>query len=176
MQRDQKSLIAYARVGHITILIFCFYSFFLGVEKRGLLLIFVHALVSSFLFFFSYMFYTERINRLVVLNQGLIIKIRMFFFVFFIFILINFRVPPFPSFFSEILIMERLIKIRNRIVLIVFLVVMGGCCYRIFLIINSFHGKLVWEKKVVEKPISVEIRVQFLLVLILIIFTISTLM
>lgn len=146
LQSDQKAIIAYSSVGHITILLTIASRKTVSSAKTFVLLMFIHGLCSSILFFSSYKFFTISSNRLIQLNQGFLFKFPLLFAFFIFFIFINFRVPPIPTFFVEIFIFSSVLLFKKLSVLLIILLIFFSCYYSIFLLVNSFHGKINIEK------------------------------
>lgn len=151
-QRDQKSIIAYARVSHIRLIIASVLSLFILRLKIRILLIFVHAIVSPIIFFISYLFYTQSLNRFLTQNQGFFRKRIFFRVIIILIILINFSIPPFPSFFREIFLFERILSKRVYLLIFVAAFVFVGCAYSVYLLVNSVHGKFLIEKNLLVTP------------------------
>lgn len=140
-QRDQKSSVAYIRIGHIRILIGSIRRIFFFSVKRGILIIFLHAIVSPIIFFVSYLFFLLTSNRVTTFNQAILSWNFFLSGIIILFLLSNFGVPPFPSFFREIIIFKSCFLVSKRFFWFVFGIVFLGCLYRIFFLINSIHGK-----------------------------------
>ena len=140
-QRDQKAAVAYIRIGHIRIFVSSIRSLFFFRFKGGILIIFLHAIVSPIIFFISYLFFLSTLNRVVIFNQS-ILSWNFFLRGFIIFFLLsNFGVPPFPSFFREVIIFKSCFLISKNFFWFVLRIVFLGCLYRIFFLVNSTHGK-----------------------------------
>lgn len=140
-QIDQKSLIAYASVNHISLLIISILWIIEESFKAALILILIHGLISSLLFYFSNLIFYSSENRIIYLNQGWLILNMFFSLNFIILILFNFRVPPTLRFFSEFLFLLTLFNFRKIIILFVFIILFLACSYSIFLLVNTIHGK-----------------------------------
>ena len=141
LQTDQKAIIAYASVNHIRIVLIrvIFFSFF--SKKIGIIIIFLHGIVSSLMFFFRYVFSSYSQNRLIFLNQGFLIFSICFSLYFIIFLLFNFNVPPTRNFFCELIIFFSVFLWNWLLFFLISLIIIVGCFYSLFLIINSIHGK-----------------------------------
>ena len=141
IQIDQKCIIAFSSIRHITIFVSCVFS---NRFRRLIIssrIIFFHGLISRNLFFFSYLIYNLSINRLIFLNQGYKTLYKEFYILFLITICLNLRIPPFLRFFSEWLIFQNWLIISFLSLLRIFFIIFFGLLYRIFLLVNSFHGK-----------------------------------
>lgn len=167
-QSDQKSLIAYARVAHITFIILTIFLLRIFSLKIFLFLILIHAVCSSLLFLFSFLNFEETNNRLLILNQGISYKSSLILFLMIILIITNFRAPPIPTFFIELKIFYSLLLKRFLFTTFLVLIIFIRCYYRIFLLINSNHGKTF---NTILKPINLNRIVIFLIFRIFIIFS-----
>jgi len=102
VQNDQKILIAYSSVIHITLLGLSFLINNIYSLKSIVLLSVSHALRSTLLFYFSGIFYKNYSSRLIFNIQGIGIICSIVGVFLFLSLLINFSIPPFLSFFFRI--------------------------------------------------------------------------
>lgn len=141
IQVDQKSIIAYISVNHIGLLVCCLITYFDFSLLGRVGIIFFHGLISSILFYGSYIMFYSTINRIIVLNQGFMFLSLLWRIVFGIFILINLSVPIFPTFFIEWIIYITLYNYNYWciVVIIICLFLFAYLCF--YLLSNSLHGK-----------------------------------
>jgi len=141
-QIDQKSLIAYSSVNHITI-IFLSLIIFLNLSIKGCIIImFTHGLVSRALFNFSNIIYERFQTRNMFFIQGLLILYPSITLFLSLRLIINFRVPPFLRVFSEVIIFITYINWRIQWLVILTLLVFFSCYYSINLYNIRSHGKI----------------------------------
>jgi NADH-ubiquinone oxidoreductase chain 4 len=141
VQIDQKCIIAFSSISHITIFVSCIFSNTFRLILISSRIIFFHGLISRNLFFFSYLIFNLSSNRLIFLNQGYKTLYKEFYTLFLITICLNLRIPPFLRFFSELLIFQNWIIISFFSFFFILFIIFFGLLYRIFLLVNSFHGK-----------------------------------
>jgi NADH-ubiquinone oxidoreductase chain 4 len=106
-QVDQKSLIAYSSINHITMIFLSLFIFLNIRVKISIIIIFTHGLVSSSLFNFANLIYERFNTRNMFFIQGLLISYPLFSIFLAIILIMNFRVPPFLRVISEIMIFLR---------------------------------------------------------------------
>jgi len=109
-QIDQKSLIAYSSINHITIIFLSLFIFLNVRIKCCILIIFTHGLVSRALFNFSNIMYERFQTRNIFFIQGLLLIQPIMVIFLAISLIINFRVPPFLRVIVEIIIFIRFIN------------------------------------------------------------------
>jgi NADH-ubiquinone oxidoreductase chain 4 len=103
-QIDQKSLIAYSSVNHITIMFLSLFILLIIGIKCSILIIFTHGLVSAAIFNFSNLLYERYQTRNMFFIQGLLLTQPIITIFLALTIIINFRVPPFLRVISEIML------------------------------------------------------------------------
>lgn len=132
-QRDVKRFIAFSSVCHINFMVFSLYLKLVELKLFSILIIFSHAILSSLMFWFGGLFYHLLGSRYLGLLQGAKQLSLAFNCVFFLFLLGNFGVPPFISFFSELVFV--LGSLGASFILFFFLVVylVLSCYFSVFL-------------------------------------------
>lgn len=141
LQSDHKALIAFSSVNHITllVLVLIFKSFKRFI--RASILIFIHGVVASGIFFFAYSF-TKFWNRRLLYFRSPLLNWASILTLFLLIILCgNFSVPPLLSFFSEINIIRILRQWRYYRLPIIVLTLFIGCLFRLFLFLSTSHRK-----------------------------------
>jgi len=101
---DQKSLIAYSSVNHMTIIFLALLIYNLFSVKSAIIIIFTHGLISRALFNYRNIIYEIFGTRNIYFIQGLLIIQPIILIFLALTLIINFRVPPFLRIFSEIII------------------------------------------------------------------------
>lgn len=138
-QRDVKKLVAYRRVTHITFLI-------VGLSLINKIILFIVILTSlahgwaSIIIFASAgavrITSSSRLNFLLTREY----KLNWFFVILGLALMSNSSIPPFPSFFSEVLSVLNLVNF-GLISLFFVLLRFSVCYYNCFLILTIFHFK-----------------------------------
>jgi NADH-ubiquinone oxidoreductase chain 4 len=103
-QIDQKSLIAYSSINHITMIFLSLIIFFNLRLKCCIIIIFTHGLVSRALFNFSNIIYERFNTRNIFFIQGLLIIYPFITMFLGLRLIMNFRVPPFLRIVVEVII------------------------------------------------------------------------
>lgn len=139
-QVDMKRLIAYSSIVHIgPILISIFSIYWLG-WLGAMIVIISHGITSSGIFFLMNSMY-ERIGR----RRSVIVKgvLKFFPFVSFFWFFIaacNISVPPTLNFYSEILVIFRVLGLRNILFILMALTFFLVGVYCVFFYISCNHG------------------------------------
>lgn len=104
IQTDLKSLVAYSSVSHMGVIL-CGLGYFINIGVFGAFVILIsHGFCSSALFYMVNVNYERNLSRQLVLLRGNINYFWMIYVFWFLFLIINFRVPPFLSLFGELFI------------------------------------------------------------------------
>lgn len=139
-QKDLKSLIAYSSVAHIGLVL----ARLLTITNIGLngaiIIIIGHGLSSSALFFLVNLIYSKHHSRNIISFKGLFHIFPNLTFWWFIFISINISAPPSINFFSEILIIRRLVPWNNLSIILIFLASFSTASFSIILFTNISHN------------------------------------
>lgn len=140
-QGDMKAFVAYSSVCHMGFALAGLrVGRFMGYSG-GLMMLIAHGYCSSCLFYILFVFYERFHSRRLLVLKGFGGVLPMLGGVWFLFVVLNMGVPPFFSFFSEILIFSRV----NGSSLISFfwggLVLFFAGLYCVYLYVFCFHGK-----------------------------------
>ena len=145
-QSDLKAFVAYSSVAHINFIIICLFCFTFKRERISFIIIITHGFISGLLFFIagaSFYFVFSRNMYFISFFR----KQVLFLFIFFYLILLaNFSVPPFLSFFSEVLGFVFLCNTSSILSVFLFLYAILVCYFCVFLLILFFHTKTLWRK------------------------------
>jgi len=139
-QSDLKIIIAYSSIVHIRIIFCGLISFSIWGIKGSLLIMVAHGFISPLIFFLINFMYDNNFSRRIFLLKGYIIINPIFCLMWFLCNFLNLGVPPFISFFSELIIIRRL---RNFYLIEIFLIILVCIftgVYRVFLYVTSSHG------------------------------------
>ena len=144
-QVDMRRIIAYSSVVHIGPV----FSSLILINYYGLLggywIILSHGLCSSCLFFILNFYYIGLRTRRLFLLRGGLFFIPVFSFFWFFFCVRNIGFPPRFNFFSELFILMGLLSFSFLIVFLMFLLLLLGGFYRIFIYTYINHGgKIIW--------------------------------
>lgn len=140
-QIDQKSLIAYSSVNHITIIFLCILIYNYISFKSAIIIIFTHGLISSALFNYRNIIYENFRTRNIFFIQGLVI-IQPIILLFLIISLIrNFRVPPFISIISEVIMFITFFNFNFIWIFSLLILIFLSCYYSINIYNIRSHGK-----------------------------------
>lgn len=141
LQSDHKSLIAFSSINHITLLVLILTLKSFKSFSSASILIFIHGIVASGIFFFAYSF-TKFWNRRLLYFRSVLLNWTPILTMFLIIILCgNFSVPPLLSFFSEINIIRIIAQWRYLSLPFIILTLFLGCLFRLFLFLSTSHGK-----------------------------------
>jgi NADH-ubiquinone oxidoreductase chain 4 len=143
-QSDQKSLIAYSSINHITIVFFCVFIIYFLSFKLSILLIFTHGLISRAIFNYSNLSFEKFSSRNIYFSQGLLIFSPLIILFLSITIIINFRVPPFFRFFVEVIIFICFVNVNFFLRFFLIILLFFSCYYSLILYNISSHGKLIF--------------------------------
>jgi len=102
--------------------------------KRFIIINLNHTAISACLFYYSGIFITYSKSRLIYLQ--FYNKYKILFVLFIITLLLNLRLPPFFSFYGELLAYSSLVCTNIRITIIVILSILMTLLYTLFLINN----------------------------------------
>ena len=103
-QVDLKKIIAYSSVVHIRVMIAGLFSFSDWGVLGSFFMLFSHGLVSPLLFFLLGFLYSFKNSRRVLVLKGVLLSCPLFCIFWFFSCFLNLGLPPFISFFREILI------------------------------------------------------------------------
>lgn len=140
-QRDIKSLIAYSRVSHITLIILGIFTFSILGAKGALIIIIIHGFTSSLLFYIINIFYYSRFRRLFYFTQNTMFIIKRISVIIFLLLTICLNFPIIISFFREIFLFSSLTLDNKLFIYLIVLLRLIGCYYCCFMVINILYGK-----------------------------------
>jgi len=140
-QRDLKSLIAFSRVSHITLMILRIYLISKISLIGGLILIFIHGFISSMLFFIMNYYYYQSFRRLYYFSRNFLFILKSSRFLIFLLFVRNLNFPPLVTFLSEIYIIINLIFISKFNLIFITIMRMLICYYTIFILIRIIYRK-----------------------------------
>jgi len=141
LQSDHKSLIAFSSINHITLLVLILVIKSFKRFRGASLLIFIHGIIASGIFFFAYSF-TKFWNRRLLYFSSPLLNWTPILTLFLLFLLCgNFSVPPFLSFFSEINIIRIAGQWRYFSLPFLFITLFFGCLFSLFLFLSTSHSK-----------------------------------
>lgn len=103
-QIDLKILIAYSSVVHIRVIILGVLSFSRWGLYGGLLIMVAHGFISPIMFYLMTYLYNNTHSRSIMVLKGVLVLNPIFCLFWFICCSLNLRVPPFMSFYSEVII------------------------------------------------------------------------
>nr|QUE27117.1 NADH dehydrogenase subunit 4 [Scatoglyphus polytrematus] len=141
-QMDLKMMIAYSSIVHMSVMILGVLSFTLWGEYGALLMMVSHGFVSSLLFYLMTFLYECTHSRSFMFIKGVLSICPIFCFLWFFSCALNFGVPPFMSFFSELLIFSSL----GSFGILEWMLVVGVCffvgLYNVYLYVTTSFGIL----------------------------------
>lgn len=145
-QSDLKRLIAYSRVLHITSM-FLILEIALSTRIKAIIIIgVVHGFVSSSLFFYSGVLYTNRSTRLMFFLQGGLLRRPIISMYLALRVTTNFGVPPLISIYRELLTIITIVNWRRIILPIIIIITFLSCYYNLYLWNIISHGKYSYVK------------------------------
>lgn len=140
-QRDLKKLIAlmsvrHMRLGLVSIILSfsCRYQIFFIININ-------HTLISAIFFYVRGIAFKFSSTRILYLQQ--ILKFTLRFYVYTLLIFINLGVPPFLSFFQEVLLISCLLLFNIKLRVLLILLIIFSCRYSLLLINNIKHYKFI---------------------------------
>lgn len=140
IQSDIKCLIAYSSVCHIGIVIIGLIT----IDSWGIIgsyiLILGHGFCSSGLFYICNLFYIRSNSRRFYINKGIINYIPRSCLFYFLLCSFNMRCPPRLNFFSELIILSRIIKFWLGSFFIFICISFLCACFRYYLYSYVQHG------------------------------------
>lgn len=135
---DLKKIVAYSRVTHITFILVNIINNINIINFVVTITMLSHAWASIIIFYGVGVFYRFTKSRL--LMDNFIFSNKKLLLMFFIGLLCNSSIPPFPSFFTEIISLLTL-QIKSRILIFLFVLIgMTICYYNVYLFIILEHG------------------------------------
>lgn len=141
LQSDHKALIAFSSINHITLLVLILNIKSFKRFRSATLLIFIHGIVASGIFFYAYSF-TKLWNRRLLYFSSPLLNWTPILTLFLIFLICgNFSVPPLLSFFSEMNIISIASQWRYFRIPFLIITLFLGCLFSLFLFLSTSHSK-----------------------------------
>lgn len=141
-QSDIKSLIAYSSVAHIRIVLRGILTLNYWGISGSLGIMIAHGLCSSGLFCLVNITYERLIRRRLFLNKGLINLVPSIRLWWFLLVSSNIAAPPSLNLLREIILINRLIRWRILLILVLVFLSFFRAVYSLYLYSYSQHGKI----------------------------------
>lgn len=141
-QRDSKSLAAYSSITHIRFLLLSLRIIIISTKTARLIIILAHGYTSTLIFYLIGEYYHLSNSSIVYFINRFIISSLIIRIVFIITFLSNSGIPPSLSFLSEFIIIINSFIYRKIIFFLIFIYFIVTFYYSLFLIVNSFIGKI----------------------------------
>nr|APX40910.1 NADH dehydrogenase subunit 4 [Plateumaris sericea] len=139
-QSDLKSLIAYSSVAHMGLVLAGIMTLNILGYWGALLMMLSHGLCSSGLFCLANMSYERLQSRSLYLSKGMMNVMPIMSLWWFLFCINNMAAPPSLNLFSEIILMNSLIKFNWLSMILLMLLSFFSSIYSLFLFSFSQHG------------------------------------
>nr|QUB07106.1 NADH dehydrogenase subunit 4 [Plateumaris sericea] len=139
-QSDLKSLIAYSSVAHMGLVLAGIMTLNILGYWGALLMMLSHGLCSSGLFCLANMSYERLQSRSLYLSKGMMNVMPIMSLWWFLFCINNMAAPPSLNLFSEIILMNSLIKFNWLSMILLALLSFFSSIYSLFLFSFSQHG------------------------------------
>lgn len=141
-EMDLKKLVAYSSIVHIILILRGIRTFTdRGINSR-ILIIIRHGFCSSCLFCLVNYSYRVFKTRRVLLNKGLLNLNRKLSLIWFLICIFNLGAPPSINFFREILLINRLIRWRFLLIILLFINLIINSLYNFNLFRRIHHGNI----------------------------------
>lgn len=108
-QMDLKMIIAYSSVVHMRIMVLGLFRFCCWGTQGSIVIMVAHGLISPIIFYLITFLYEFNHSRRVMVLKGVLSVSPLFCLLWFLCISLNLRVPPFISFYSEVIIVSSLL-------------------------------------------------------------------
>lgn len=139
-QIDLKILIAYSSVVHMRAMLLGVFSFSSWGLYGSLLIIIAHGFISPIIFYLITYLYTNTHSRRIMLLKGVLLFRPVFCFLWFLCCSFNLRVPPFMSFYSEVIIFSSLSMLTYYEWVLIFCFCFFTGLYCIYTYVVVSHG------------------------------------
>nr|SPC34976.1 NADH dehydrogenase subunit 4 [Paraleius leontonychus] len=147
-QSDMKALVAYSSVCHMGFALAGILSGNCLGYSGGVLMLVAHGYCSSCLFYILYVLYERFHSRSSLVLKGLGGILPLLGGIWFFFSALNMGVPPFYSFFSEILIFSSLLSTSLTTFFSGGMILFFAGIYCVYMYVFCFHGKSINEGSV----------------------------
>lgn len=141
-QSDIKSLIAYASVGHIGLLIAGIITITSWGWNAALAIIIAHGIASSALFALANSAYQATYTRNLFLIKGISSAYPSITTWWFIFLCINLAAPPSLNFMSELILFSSVISMSFLLVFIFIIIIIVTAIYSLIAYTTTQHGRI----------------------------------
>nr|WBK03015.1 NADH dehydrogenase subunit 4 [Yoda sp. d ASH-2021] len=155
-QTDMKALIAYSSVGHMSLVAAGILSLTSWGIQGSLILMIAHGLISSALFCLANLSYERTNTRTLTLNRGLNLLMPLSTIWWLIAAAANLGLPPLPSLFGELFIINTLISWSPITLLSTGLMVVFSAIYSLHLFQTSQHASNPQFLNNITSPFSLE--------------------
>lgn len=144
-QIDLKIMIAYSSVVHMRIMMAGVLRFSFWGLYGSFLMIVAHGLISPLIFFTIGLMYDFKHSRRIIVLKGVLLVRPLFCFFWFVSCSLNLGVPPFMSFYSEVVIISSLFSFSYFDWFLVVLFCFFTGVYCIYMYTTMSHGKRVFN-------------------------------
>lgn len=141
-QSDQKAIIAYSSILHITFLIRVLLMIRSVGLKGGLILMFTHGVISRLLFFLSNNLFYRSCSRSLSLLAGVINYTFGVSVVYVLVLILNFSIPITLRFISELYLFYSAILLGHFSITVILGLLILSCYYCVLLFVISWHMKI----------------------------------
>ena len=172
--RDFKSIIAYSRVNHITLIVIAIFLLNNFSIKGAVFIIICHGILSPLIFYSINIFYYHTLSRTFYFSQGILFLSKSLSLLIFIIFSLNLNIPIFFPFLREFLLLFGIFSVRKRFIIIFIISSLFSCYYRVFIMVNLLYGKQKKSNSPFVTSIQTQITLRFgLLILITYLIVIS---
>ena len=144
-QMDLKIIIAYSSVVHMRVMVLGVFSFTFWGIYGSILIIVAHGFVSPIIFYLITYMYDFKHSRSIIVLKGVLLVSPLFCMLWFFCCSLNLRVPPFISFYSEVIIISSLLSFS----LLEWSFIVLGCfftgVYCIYMYTTMSHGERIYN-------------------------------
>lgn len=139
-QIDLKMMIAYSSIVHMRVMLIGVLRFSFWGLYGSFLMIVAHGLISPLIFFAMGFMYDFKHSRRIMILKGVLLVSPLFCFFWFISCSLNLGVPPFISFYSEVIIISSLFSFSyiDWLIIVFFCFFTGVYC--IYIYTTMSHG------------------------------------
>nr|YP_004581405.1 NADH dehydrogenase subunit 4 [Tubulipora flabellaris]ACB12468.1 NADH dehydrogenase subunit 4 [Tubulipora flabellaris] len=141
MSSDIKTLIAYSSISHMSPTLMILLQFNSVSFLTIILLAVSHGFSSSLMFFTGNLLYLNSKSRSMMIQKGNLISNPNMIFILFWAIVFNLSVPPFLTFFSEVMVMLASFMQSYSVIPVFFILVLTTGAYNIYMYVNLGFGK-----------------------------------
>uniref|UniRef100_UPI00315C5505 NADH dehydrogenase subunit 4 n=1 Tax=Sancassania mycophaga TaxID=3127633 RepID=UPI00315C5505 len=144
-QMDLKMMIAYSSVVHMSVMILGVLSFSSWGVYGSVLMMVAHGFISPMMFYLMTYMYEFKHSRSIMVLKGVLLVSPLFCMLWFFCCSLNLSVPPFMSFFSEVIIISSLLSFTLiEWILIIFSCFFTGV-YCIYMYTTMSHGESIYN-------------------------------